>query len=164
LIEHFQLSGDPVWPHSTRRHVLYSVAFRDRDDPQREILIHRIYLYDVHTGLSRVVAEDLMGAATSQLDLIARYDFRASANTGVDRLFQASSVNVRDNTPLPTGEREQFFVAWDSATGAPSLDVTAPDYPPIDLTATHLAALTPLPPDRMPRWPLDWARAIQVIE
>ena len=118
----------------------------------------------METGLSRVVAEDLMDAATPQIDRVAQYDFRASANTGVDRLFQASSVNVLDNTPLPVREREQFFVGWDATTGAPSLDVTAPDYPPIDLTATRLAALTPLPPDRMPRWPLDWTRAIQVIE
>jgi hypothetical protein len=164
LIEHFQLSDDPVWPHSTRRHVLYSVAFRDRDDPQREILIHRIYLHDVQTGLSRVVAENLMDSATPQLDLVARYDFRASANTGVDRLFQASSINTLDNTPLPTAEREQFVVAWDRATGTPTMDVTGGGYPTIDQTATHLLPLTPLPPDRMPRWPENWSRAIQIIE
>jgi hypothetical protein len=164
LIEHFQLSDDPVWPHSTRRHVLYSVAFRDRDDPQREILIHRIYLYDVQTGLSRVVAEGLMDGATPQLDLVARYDFRASANTGVERLFQASSVNILDNTPLPAAEREQFLVAWDPATGTPTLDVTAAGYPTIDQTTTRLSELTPLPPDRMHRWPPDWSRAIQIIE
>src|SRR5262249_32788511 len=157
-------SDDPVWPHSTRRHVLYAVVFRTRDDPQSEILINRIYLHDVQTGLSRVVAEDLVDAATPQIDLVARYDFRASANTGIDRLLQALSVNVLDTTPLPVGEREQFFVAWDSGTGGPSLDVTAADYLPIDLTATRLAALTTLPPDRLPRWPLDWTRAIQVIE
>jgi hypothetical protein len=42
-----------VWPHSTRRQVLYSLMFTDTTDPFD--LLTRIYLHDVKTGVSRVV-------------------------------------------------------------------------------------------------------------
>jgi hypothetical protein len=118
----------------------------------------------VNTGVSRVVAEDRGYYPTPQLDLVARYDFRGSASTGVDRLFQASAVNLRDSTPLREDEREQFFAAWDPSTGAPLLDVTAPGYPPLDTAARELAKLMALPPGLAVRWPPVQSRAIQVLE
>ncbi len=149
LLEDFGASDDPVWPHSTRRHVLYSIVFTDDSNLPNETVVTRVYLYDVQSGVSRVVAEDTGSLPTPHLDLVSKYDFRGSGNTGVDRLFQASRVNVLDDTPLPEGESEQFFVAWDRATGAPLLDVTAAGYPSIDTVAARLAELVPLPAERI---------------
>ena len=93
-----------------------------------------------------------------------KYDFRGSAGAGVDRLFQAGRFNRLDDTTLPEAEREQFFLAWDKATGVPLLDVTATGYPPIDVTARDLASLMALPAGVTPRtWSVTF-RAIQVIE
>jgi hypothetical protein len=157
-------SLDPVWPHSSRRHLLYSVLFTDATDRSQPTSVVRVYLHDVKTGVSRVVAEDPSFSPTPQVDRLARYDVRGSANTGVDRLFQASSVNLLDGTLLPEGEREQFLVAWDRTTGAPLLDVTAGIYPPLDVAARDLAMLVPLPADRTHRGSPVQSRAVQVLE
>jgi hypothetical protein len=158
LIGQFGWSDDPVLPHSTRRHMMYSVEFTDATLPYPdEAIVTRVYLYDVKTGASRVVAEDPVPywyGPTPHLDRVWRYDFRGSANTGVDRLFQASS-----STQLLGDEREAFFAAWDATTGVLLLDVTAIGYPPIDTAANDVAAMVQLPAGLTPV-----RRAIQVVE
>jgi hypothetical protein len=163
----FRASIDPVWPHSTRQHVLYSVLFTDAADPINTKTVTRVYLHQVSTGVSRVVAEDPGPGPTAHVDLLSKYDLRGSANSGVDRLFQASRLDLLDGAaPLPEVEREQFMIAWDPTTGAPLLDVTAADYPPLDVAAKPLARLVPLPADQTYRTfpPPAQSRAIQVVE
>jgi hypothetical protein len=163
LDEDFGGSDDPVRPHSTRQHVLYSVLFRENADRSSETTVRRVFLHHVKTGVSRIVAEDSgfypYPYPTPHLELVSKYDLRGSANTGVDRLFQA----LQDNA-LPEDEREQFFVAWDRVTGEPLLDVTAANYPAIDTAARDLARLIALPAELAPRWSPVGSRAIQVVE